>query len=133
MSTSIRSTISKRNKYWIPKHRYLELRHFCLQYPEWKRDLREYSWRSSGVISQGNEWSDPTSKAAERREQANNCISMVEKCAKASSNELWAYLLKAVTQDMSYVALRMIDEIPCGRDMYYECYRKFFWLLDKSR
>lgn len=133
MSTSIRSTISKRNKYWIPKHRYLELRHFCLQYPEWKRDLREYSWCSSGVISQGNEWSDPTSKAAERREQANNCIFMVEKCAKASSNELWAYLLKAVTQDLSYVALRMIDEIPCGRDMYYECYRKFFWLLDKSR
>lgn len=133
MSTSIRSTISKRNKYWIPKHRYLELRHFCLQYPEWKRDLREYSWRSSGVISQGNEWSDPTSKAAERRERANRSVAMVEKCAKASSNELWAYLLKAVTQDLSYVALRMIDEIPCGRDMYYECYRRFFWLLDKSR
>lgn len=133
MSTSIRSIISKRNKYWIPKHRYLELRHFCLQYPEWKRDLREYSWCNSGVISQGDEWSDPTGRAVERREQANHCVAMVENCAKASSNELWAYLLKAVTQDLSYVALRMMDEIPCGRDMYYECYRKFFWLLDKSR
>ena len=32
----VRSEISKKNPYWIPKHRYFELKHFCLQYPDWK-------------------------------------------------------------------------------------------------
>lgn len=133
MSTKIRSEISKRNRYWIPKHRYLELRHFCLQYPDWKRDARDYVWKSSPMVSKGTEWSNPTLRAVERREHSNRCISMVEKCAKAASSELWTYLLKAVTEDLSYVTLRMMDNIPCGRDMYYECYRKFFWLLDRTR
>ena len=34
-----RNEISVKNKYYISKHRYLELKHFCLQYPEWKRAL----------------------------------------------------------------------------------------------
>ena len=33
-----RSEISKKNPYWIPKHRYFELKHFCLQYPDWKNE-----------------------------------------------------------------------------------------------
>lgn len=32
----MKSELSKRNPYWIEKHRYYELRHFCLQYPIWK-------------------------------------------------------------------------------------------------
>ena len=40
MSTVIRPEISKKNLYWIPKHRYYELKHFCLQYPEWKKNYR---------------------------------------------------------------------------------------------
>lgn len=24
-------------------------------------------------------------------------------------------------------------DIPCSRDMYYDRYRKFFWLLDNAR
>lgn len=35
MSTLIRPEISKNNEYWIPRHRYYELKHFCLQYREW--------------------------------------------------------------------------------------------------
>ena len=35
MSTDIRPEISPNNKYWIEKHRYYELKHFCLQYPLW--------------------------------------------------------------------------------------------------
>lgn len=34
-----RAEVSKRNKYYISKHRYYELKHFCLQYPEWKHAL----------------------------------------------------------------------------------------------
>ena len=30
MSTVIRPEISEKNKYWISKHRYYELKHLCL-------------------------------------------------------------------------------------------------------
>lgn len=36
MSTTIHPELSKKNEYWIEKHRYYELKHFCLQYPIWK-------------------------------------------------------------------------------------------------
>ncbi len=39
MATKIRSEISKKKMYWLPKHRQLELVHFCLQYPDWKMRL----------------------------------------------------------------------------------------------
>ena len=38
MATVIRAELSKNNKYWISKHRYYELKHFCLQYPEWQKE-----------------------------------------------------------------------------------------------
>ena len=41
--------LSKKSKYWIPRHRYYELKHFCLQYPEWEK-----LWREIPLIS-GNE------------------------------------------------------------------------------
>ena len=37
MSTVIRPELSKSSKYWIDRHRYYELKHFCLQYPIWKK------------------------------------------------------------------------------------------------
>lgn len=39
MSTAIRPELSKSSKYWIDRHRYYELKHFCLQYPIWKKLL----------------------------------------------------------------------------------------------
>ena len=37
MGTRIRPELSEKNKYWISKHRYYELKHFCLQYPLWRK------------------------------------------------------------------------------------------------
>lgn len=39
MGNIIRAEVSESNPYWIEKHRYYELKHFCLQYPTWKRKL----------------------------------------------------------------------------------------------
>lgn len=36
MGTTIRPELSEKNPYWIERHRYYELKHFCLQYPIWK-------------------------------------------------------------------------------------------------
>ena len=37
MGTTLRAELSEKNPYWIEKHRYYELKHFCLQYPIWKK------------------------------------------------------------------------------------------------
>ena len=37
MGTTIRPELSEKNPYWIEKHRYYELKHFCLQYPIWRK------------------------------------------------------------------------------------------------
>jgi len=43
------------------------------------------------------------------------------------------YILKAVTEGRSYTYLKTVMNIPCGRSMYFDRYRKFFWLLSHVR
>lgn len=31
--------LSKKNPYHLSRHRYYELKHFCFQYPEWKKNI----------------------------------------------------------------------------------------------
>lgn len=39
--------LSERNPYYISKHRYYELKHFCLQYPEWEEAMAILNgWKS---------------------------------------------------------------------------------------
>lgn len=132
MATNIKPELSKRNKYWISKHRYYELKHFCLQYPEWKEQLKDLTW-SAGEGGGDPEWSDPVLKDLYGREELLRKVRMVEKCAYAASTELGEYILQAVTQGLSYVNLQMMKNIPCGKDMYYDRYRRFFWLLSMTR
>ena len=66
MGTVITPEISEKNEYWISRHRYYELKHFCLQYKEWVKSylgLKETLITSSkgdqsGV--NGTDTSDPT-------------------------------------------------------------------------
>lgn len=41
MGTVIRSKISTRSKWYIPKELFLELKHFCRQYRSWFKRLKE--------------------------------------------------------------------------------------------
>lgn len=138
MGTVIRPEISEKNKYWIDKHRYYELKHFCLQYKEWKKAYAACNEsiifassfgerRSDGTIS------DLTAKYAIKRAYYAGRIKLVEKAAMEAEPELYLYILKGVTEGLSYTYLKTKLEIPCGRDMYYDRYRKFFWILSNSR
>lgn len=138
MATVIRPELSMKNKYWIDKHRHYELKHFCLQYPMWKRTYR--ALEQLGVTMSTYEFSpstgapsDVTAKYAMRKHYYSSKIELVEKAARAADQDLYLYILKAVTEGVSYTYLRSRMGIPCGRDMYYDRYRKFFWLLSESR
>ena len=138
MGTVIRAEVSEKNKYWINKHRHYELKHFCLQYPIWKKtyiDLDSMGISSSSMekIPSSNLPGDPTAKRAVDKAHLIERIEMVEKIAKEADDYLWQYILKGVTENLSYTYLKAKLDIPCGKDMYYDRYRKFFWLLSKAR
>lgn len=138
MSTVIRPELSIKNKYWIDKHRHYELKHFCLQYPVWRKaysDLTDLSVSLSKLerTASTNIPGDPTAKCAIKKARYMERIGLVEKTAKEADEELYLYILKAVTEGLSYTYLKNRLDIPCSRDMYYDRYRKFFWLLSESR
>jgi hypothetical protein len=76
---------------------------------------------------------DLTAKYAMRRAQYGERIKMIEGLAREADEFLYPYILKAVTEGLSYTYLKTRLDIPCGRDMYYDRYRKFFWLLSEHR
>lgn len=136
MATLIRAEISERNKYWIDKHRHYELKHFCLQYPMWKKacsELDGFGKTGTGESSKTNLPGDPTGKCVEMKSGYLERMDLVKRTAYEADPQLAEYIFKAVTEGLSYTYLSTVMDIPCGRDMYYDRYRKFFWLLSKSR
>ena len=129
-----RPELSKKNKWWIPKHRYYELKHFCLQYKDWQEKIKVYgNIRVSSDVRTNPEWSDPVGNEASYREYYLDQIIMVEDAAYEADDQIGEYILHAVTEDLSFTVLSMVYEIPCGRDMYYDRYRKFFYILDAKK
>lgn len=126
---TIRSEISVKSPFYISKHRYLELKHFCLQYPEWKRELKLLKWYGSVGDGRGSDVSKPVEWAAQRREMYLKRCEMVEQAAIKSDPDIFEWILRGVTEGVGYGALN----VPCSKDYYYERYRKFFWVLDKVR
>lgn len=138
MVTKIRPELSLKNKYRIDKHRHYELKHFCLQYPEWKRAYSEFDDDGMSLsmierIPTSNLPGDPTAKRAMMKSHYAEKMKLVEKAAMEADRYLSDYILKAVTENLSYTYLKSKLEIPCGKDMYYDRYRRFFWLLSESR
>lgn len=133
MPTPIPSTLSDKNPYKLSVHRYLELKHFCLQYPEWKK----LYLTTIGVTSRGEtpgahvEWSDPTGKCAIRRLDVADKIRIVEETTVETDPGLARYILIGVTENRGYPYLQMKLGIPCCKNYYYRDYRRFFWLLDR--
>ena len=138
MSTVIRPELSTKNKYYIEKHRYYELKHFCLQYNEWKK---AYASCNESIIfsstlernSSVNIHSDLTAKYAMKKIFYGDRIKLIEKAAMEADDFLYPYILKAVTEGLSYTYMKTKMDIPCGKDMYYDRYRRFFWLLSEMR
>lgn len=129
MSTDIRPEISKNNKYHLPKHRYYELKHFCLQYPEWKKIYSELCNRVPGGIHKISESPKEDGRLYVRLRYLNK-INLIEDSIKQLDPVIGKYVLKGVTEGYSYSHFRLRG-IPCCKDIYYEEYRKFFYILDK--
>ena len=124
-------------KYNISKHRFRELYYFCLQYQEW---LDELKYKTDDVSSVGIT-NMPTSRntnsnverLALRRAQLEEKCKILEQTAIEADPELYQYILKAVTNEgISYNYLKMVMNIPCCKNVWYDRRRKFYYLLSEK-
>lgn len=137
MGTSYRPEVSKKNKYWISKHRFYEICHMCYQYYEWKDEYRTLS--SQGIkavkydgMPHGTDVGTPTENAGIRLAMLRNKIELVEKTAEDAEPMIAKYILRAVTNDnVTFEYLKQVMDMPCEKDMFYDRRRKFYWLMSQ--
>lgn len=129
--------LSMKNDYWIEKHRYHELKHFCLQYPIWLKAYCSLTILQSKPIEEipkRADGSSPVERIAEVREKLYSKMKMVEEACCRTTEEEWGYLLDGVTEGLSYDVLTAKNgPLPWSRSQYYILYRKFFYELDQIR
>ena len=123
--------------YEISRHKFWQLYHFCLQYNEWKEELQHITDTLKSVqitdMPHGSGTGDPTRDLAVKRANLESQCKLIEDTAKEADKEFWEYILKGVTEESAtYVYLKQIMHIPCGKNQYYQKRRKFFYLLSKK-
>ncbi len=129
-----RSEISVKNKYWIPKYRYLELKNFCLQYPDWKQELAALTeLKAFSQNTPSGKISDPTFALVLKRERLLENINLIDSTAIRADEFLSPWIIKGVTESYTFEYLHLQLDMPTSRDTYYDRYRRFFWLLDQNR
>ena len=99
-----------KTEYTLSKHRFYELKHFCLQYKNW---IDIYN-KADGWIGKG----DTTSRDGIKRATMKTYIDLIEDCARLTGIDILPYV---------------IDE---GRSLPVELryfYRMFFWILSQKR
>ena len=111
---------------------------YSLKYNEW---LDEYNSLKDSVkgISYDQEGhgsgsvSDSTGSLASRRAGLRNKMLKVEHAAWEAGEDIAKYILIAVTnEDVTFEVLERKYHIPCGRTLFYERRRKYYYLLSKE-
>lgn len=105
MGTTIRPELSEKNPYWIEKHRYYELKHFCLQYPIWRKaysvlDGYANPPKDSASFVITSTLGDPTAKCAMAKTYYSERTDMVERVAEQTDRELAGVYFKSCNRGM---------------------------------
>ena len=124
-------------KYNISKHRFRELYYFCLQYQEW---LDELKYKTDDVSSVGitnmptsHNTNSNVERLALRRAQLEEKCKILEQTAIEADETLYQYIIKDVTNEgVSYNYLKMVMNIPCCKNVWYDRRRKFYYLLSQK-
>lgn len=130
----MRSELSKKNPYWIPKERYLELKHFVKGYWEYVNELRTlYGLKGRSVIDATKYKplyldSDVPYLTLYYEEKLN----YIDKALSEVGGDIFGpIILWVIEEGSSYDKINTKCPIPCGRRQFYQMYRQFFWVLDK--
>ena len=114
----MRAVVSKKNRNWMPKHRYYELKHFCLQYHDWIRQYNDVSIKGG---------MDPTGDEAIRLAKLRERIDAIDQSIDICPKELRYAIKEHVTRGRPYESL----EVFCCRTAFYAICREFYGYLEK--
>ena len=134
----MRSQMSKKNKYYIPKERYLELLHFSRQYDSFHDQKVQLDWISYSYIESAkiegrkDGYKDRIAELAIEMSALDYKIDIIRKSAYEADPQIFSWILCGVTKGFSYEEMKF-QGLPCGKDYYYERYHKYFYILDKKR
>lgn len=103
-----------KTEYTLSKHRFYELKHFCLQYPEWEKLYSRFDGWPEEI---GKNEGDTTSKDGIRRADIRRNVELIRYCAMITDRNILRYVTEGLI-------------IPV--EMRYS-YRRFFWELSKRR
>lgn len=123
--------------YGITKYRYRELKNFCLQYPE-KRAKVSYGLNATGanIAIRNGHISRPTESQAVKNSRYSKDILMIENSAREASAVIYPWIIKSVTEDLSYDDIeydQQLGQIPICKKDFYGLRRKFYSILDKRK
>ena len=96
-------------EYELDRERFKELKHFCYQYPKWKKTLSD--------------------EPLEDRVDIERAMLLIEKTALDTSRKYAEWILKHATYGLTYSQMR----VPCDNYAFSYYMHKFYWLLDKRK
>lgn len=121
----------------IKKERYLELLHFCRQYPDWKTEaasLLGLHGQNMDGMPHGAHPGDPVASAAANRARLLRRIQMVEECAVGvGSGEWYAALIQHICLARPYSMLDTAILPTSDRNSFFRAKKEFFLLLHNMK
>ena len=120
--------------YGISRNRYKELQAFCLQYDEKKSKInRGVNAVANDGMPKGNFKKNTLEMNAIRNVIYQRDCEMIEQAAIAASSEIYPYIIKSVTNDLSFQFIEYdekLGRIPVGVNEFYGYRRLFYHYLD---
>lgn len=138
---------NKGSKWYLPKHTYMMVQHFCLSYYELQKDVIELSDEIDriGLVSgqaldgmpHGTDVTDPTERQAIRRKELidkRNAkltkIRIIERAVERTAFTGRKELLWAVTnKNMTYERLRSLHGCPYGKNQFGRLKQQVYWRI----
>ena len=125
-------------KYRIDRHAFLMSYHYCLQYQRWKDEYNAITDTNHGIDYaadkvQTSPNGDSLERTAIRMAELSERIGLIESTAKQAGDDLYKYLLIAVTNEgIGWKYLKYSKGMPCERTKYYEMRRHFYYLISQK-
>ena len=122
---------------WLKKDRYLELLHFCRQYPDWKTEadtlIGTHGQKLDGM-PHGTFVGDPVANTAERRAGLLAKVDLIDRCARAIDGGVWyTVLIQNVCIGIPYTLIDQTLVPTSNKNAFYNSRKSFFLLLDAEK
>ena len=112
-----------KTEYELSKHRFYELKHFCLQYPEWEFQYNLLDgYAKEATVSEG----DTTSRDGIRRADLMNKMNLVRNAVFDICEDYSSLIFE-------YVVLGNKPNLSVDQKDFWYYYRKFFWELSRRK